>query len=187
MAVSGVNYDLEFRCNADDAWYTCAVVLEHGNQFRVKFKDFLQTYFDEVFTVTDFNTHGEIEQLIRKFRPISKPVEDNECSRLTEGVTVNALYRRQEDARYFDAVVDAVQYKEHTPDKCVCSYLLCWQHGPGEGTITAASIEDICFIIDGDIHPKVSEFTDLVKQKLKGTSVQSQASFSVFLVCDFWC
>ncbi|XP_076886331.1 protein SAWADEE HOMEODOMAIN HOMOLOG 2-like [Bidens hawaiensis] len=167
-----VDYDLEYLTKKDAAWFTCAVVLEHQNQLRVKF---------EVFSVADFNTHCDIEQLIHKFRPVSKPVEDNECSILVQGMRVCAIYRRhdRDELLYYDAVVDAVLYVEHTPEKCVCSYLLCWQHGPGEGTLTEASIEDICFIVHGDIHPKIAEFANLVKQQLKVPSVESQVFGSV--------
>ncbi|XP_076928644.1 protein SAWADEE HOMEODOMAIN HOMOLOG 1-like isoform X1 [Bidens hawaiensis] len=177
-----VDYDLEYLTNKDAAWFTCAVVLEDQNHLRVKFEGFAHSFHDEVFSVTDFSTHRDIEQLIHKFRPVSKPVEDNECSRLTEGMLVCAIYRRHDEVLYYDAIVDAVLYVEHTPEKCVCSYLLCWQHGPGEGTLTKASIEDICFIVDGDIHPKIAEFANLVKQQLKVPSVESQASSSVNVI-----
>ncbi|XP_076884279.1 protein SAWADEE HOMEODOMAIN HOMOLOG 2-like isoform X2 [Bidens hawaiensis] len=179
----GVDYNLDYRWKADDAWYTCAAILEHGSRLRIKFKDTVQSYFDEIYSVADFNTHREIEQFLSRFRTVSEPVEDNECSRVLEGMKICAIYRNKDEALYYDATVDAVQYVEHTPDKCICSYLLCWQHGPGEGTLTETSIEDMCFIVHGNIHPDIAEFANLVKQQLKGAnSVQSQASFSVHVI-----
>ncbi|KAK9075524.1 hypothetical protein SSX86_003848 [Deinandra increscens subsp. villosa] len=166
---NGVDFNLEYR-SRDDAWYTCGVVLEDGKQLRVKFQDFIESHFDEVFSIADLSTHHEIEQLIRKFRPVSVPLEDNECSKVIEGMKVCAIYRRGEEVLYFDAIVDDVHYIEHTPEKCLCTYLLFWQNGPGKGNITATTLEDICLIMDGAIHPKVSDFVNFAKQKLKISS-----------------
>ncbi|KAF5812174.1 putative SAWADEE domain-containing protein [Helianthus annuus] len=175
MAVSITDYNLEYRCSTDDAWYTCAVVLDDVNRnLRVKFRDFVQSFYDEVFSVANFSTHSEIEQFLLRFRPVSKPVEDYECSGIIQGMLVCAIYRNKDEALYFDAVVDAVRYKAHKPEECLCSYLLCWQHGPGNGNVTKSTIEDICLITDGAIHPKLIEFANLMKQQLKGASVQSQ-------------
>ncbi|KAM0072805.1 putative SAWADEE domain-containing protein [Helianthus debilis subsp. tardiflorus] len=175
MEVSDDDYNLEFRSVKDDAWYTCAVVLDHGNhRLRVKLEGYSQSYFDEVFSIADFTTHREIEQFVQRFRPFSNPVQDYECSRIVQGVIVCAAYRRHEEVRYFDAIVDAVRYKEHTAEECLCSYLLCWQHGPSEGNVTKATIEDVCLLSHGDINPKIIEFTNLMKQQLKGSSIRPQ-------------
>ncbi|KAJ0582757.1 putative SAWADEE domain-containing protein [Helianthus annuus] len=109
MAVSITDYNLEYRCSTDDAWYTCAVVLDDVNRnLRVKFRDFVQSFYDEVFSVANFSTHSEIEQFLLRFRPVSKPVEDYECSGIIQGMLVCAIYRNKDEALYFDAVVDAV-------------------------------------------------------------------------------
>ncbi|XP_022036258.1 uncharacterized protein LOC110938093 isoform X2 [Helianthus annuus] len=109
MEVSDEDYNLEFRSMKDDAWYTCAVVLDHGNdRLRVKLEGYSQSYFDEVFSIADFSSHCEIEQFVQRFRPFSNPVQDYECSRIVQGVIVCAAYRRHEEVRYFDAIVDAV-------------------------------------------------------------------------------
>ncbi|XP_076928654.1 uncharacterized protein LOC143592670 [Bidens hawaiensis] len=178
-----INDGVEYRPD-DEAWYTCRVDLEDGNQLlRVKFQSFY-SLSDEVFTIADFSTHRQIQQFLRKFRPVSEPIDDNECSRLTQGMPVCAVYRgTQKPLRYYDAIVDAVHYKEHSPEMCLCSYSLSWQHGPGKGSVTETTIEDICLITRGEKHPKVAEFTDLVKQKLKEASVESRASFSVNVIC----
>lgn len=169
MAISGdadVSYNLDYRSKKDDAWYTSAVVLEDGKQLRVKFRDFVDSYFDEVFSIADFSTKSDLQEFIRRFRCASVPIEDNECSRVIADMVVCATYKGDGSVRFFDAIVDAVHYKEHTPEKCLCTYLLVWQHGPEEGNITANSIEDICLIMPGAVDPKVTDFAKLVKEKL---------------------
>ncbi|KAK9056822.1 hypothetical protein SSX86_024186 [Deinandra increscens subsp. villosa] len=161
-----VNYDLEFRSTRDDAWYSCGVVLEDGNRLRVKYKDFVQSYNDEVFSVSDFPTGKEIERFLRRFRPESLPIEDNECSRVAEGFMICGAYARDGQLRYFDAIVDAVCYKEHEPTKCLCTYLLFWQHGPDEGNTTATSLDDIYIIQSGSVDPTVVNFAKLMKEKV---------------------
>lgn len=109
-----------------------------------------------------------------------------------------------------------VCYKEHTPEKCLCTYLLFWQHGPEEGNTTVSNLDDIYFIKHGPVDPTVVNFANLAKEKIeKGsfeftlipknpllfhkassneTITKSQTSFSVnaifscsFLVYDFRC
>ncbi|KAL4555346.1 hypothetical protein LXL04_037964 [Taraxacum kok-saghyz] len=174
MTYDGVNvsYNLDFRSKNDDAWYTCGVVHD-GKQLRVKFKDFVESFHDEVFSTTDFSSHREIEEFLRRFRQTSEPIEEHECSRVIEGMTVSATYTSDGLVRFFDAIVDAVYYKEHTPAKCLCTYLLFWQHGPDEGNITAASLDDLCLIMSGAIDPKVADFAKLVREKLRGPFSQS--------------
>nr|KAJ0217365.1 hypothetical protein LSAT_V11C300136400 [Lactuca sativa] len=60
--------------------------------------------------------------------------------------------------------------KEHKLEKCVCTYLLCWKHGPEEGTVTAQSIVNICFIMSGAPDLRVTDFAKLVMEKLSSQS-----------------
>ncbi|KAJ9560723.1 hypothetical protein OSB04_005883 [Centaurea solstitialis] len=172
MAVSGddnVSYNLDYRSKKDEAWYTAAVLLEDdgkGKQLRVKFRDFEDSCFDEVFSIADFSTKSELQEFLPRFRRVSVPIEDNECSRVISGMIVCATYKGDGSVRFFDAIVDDVRYKEHTPEKCLCTYLLVWQHGPAEGNITATSIEDICLIVPGAVDPQVIDFAKIVKKKL---------------------
>lgn len=99
---------LDFRSKKDDAWYACGVVLD-GKKLRVKFKDFVESFHDEVFSIADFSTHREIEQFLLRFRPTSMPIEENECSKVIEGMMVSATYTRDGLVRFFDAIVDAVR------------------------------------------------------------------------------
>lgn len=115
MSISDdLNYDLEYRSKEDDAWYTCGVILEHETQIlRVKFKDFVQSSNDELFSISDLSTHHDIQIFLRRFRPESQPINDNECSRVTQGFMVCAAYSRDKQMRYFDAIVDAVCIASH--------------------------------------------------------------------------
>ena len=63
-----------------------------------------------------------------------------------------------------------MHYKEHTPEKCICNYVLHWQHGPEVGNLTAATLEDIYLIRPGPIDPTFDKFIKFVKEKLKGGS-----------------
>nr|XP_043618651.1 uncharacterized protein LOC122590518 isoform X2 [Erigeron canadensis] len=168
----GVKYTLEHRWKTDDAWYTCGVILEDGKHLRVKFEEeegaSKTTENDEVFSISDFSNQEQIDAFRNKFRPVSAPIEDNECAKVIQGMIVCAAYSDDGNYRYFDAVVDAVCYKEHSPEKCVCKYLLFWKHGPGEGNITKTNLQDICLIRHGAVDPILADFTKLVKEKLKG-------------------
>ncbi|KAI3769528.1 hypothetical protein L6452_00634 [Arctium lappa] len=113
MAISGdtdadVSYNLDYRSKKDDAWYTSAVVLEDGKQLRVKFRDFMDSYYDEIFSIADFSTKSDLQEFIRRFRRVSVPIEDNECSRVIADMVVCATYKGDGSVRFFDAIVDAV-------------------------------------------------------------------------------
>nr|XP_043620080.1 uncharacterized protein LOC122591922 [Erigeron canadensis] len=168
-----ISFNLEYRSTQDDAWYTSGVILDHHNQLlRVKFKEFPEIQHDEVFSVSDFSSSDDVDEFRRRFRAETVPVEDNECTKVIEGMTVCAAYTEDGICRYFDAIVDAVYYKEHTHEKCVCNYLLVWQHGPGENNISATKLEDIYIIMTYAVDPTVAEFIKLVKDKLRGASSQ---------------
>ncbi|KAI3509660.1 hypothetical protein L1887_25109 [Cichorium endivia] len=166
-----VSYNLDYR-SKDDAWYTSGVILEDGQRLRVKLEGFGSSY-DEVFSIANFSTHHEIEEFLRRFRPVSVPVELGECSSVIQGMLICAKYTNDGSLRYFDAIVDAVYHKEHTPEKCLCNFLLFWQHGPDDGNITAGSIDDICHIMSGPLDHRVTYFVKLVREKLRGASSQS--------------
>lgn len=159
------SYDMEYRSKADDAWYNVCLVLEGGNRLRVEFENFSES-LDEVFSIDDFSALNEIDEFMRRFRLSSYGVEDNECSRVIEGMMVCAEYTGDGKRRFFDAIVDSVRYKEHTPEKCLCTYLLFWQHGPEEGNITATKLHDIFLIKRAAVYPTLADFTKLLKEKL---------------------
>ncbi|XP_071700779.1 uncharacterized protein [Rutidosis leptorrhynchoides] len=166
-----VSYKFDYRSTNDDAWYNCGIVLDHEKQqLRVKFEHFKPIENDEVFSITDFKDQDQLDEFIARFRPVSLVLDDNECSRVIEGMTVCATYGDEDSLRYFDAVVDAVYYKEHTAKKCLCNYMLFWQHGPQEGNITATKLENISLISYGVDDLILSEFSKLVEENLRGKS-----------------
>ncbi|MFS8017682.1 putative SAWADEE domain-containing protein [Helianthus anomalus] len=65
------------------------------------------TRFRSLFKACVFVRFTKIKHFLHRFCPVSKPVEDYECSRLVQGMFVCANYRKDE-AMYFDAVVDVV-------------------------------------------------------------------------------
>ncbi|XP_071701520.1 uncharacterized protein [Rutidosis leptorrhynchoides] len=168
-----IDYNIEYRSKNDDAWYLSGIIFENGNRLRVKFKEFPQSYYDEVFSIDDFSNHSDIDEFIGRFRDVSQPIEDNECSKVIQGMTVCAICRGFDGSiRYFDAIVDDVCYKQHTPAKCVCKYSLFWQRGPEKGYITATTLDDIWINTTGAVNPIVTEFAKLVESKLTAVSFQ---------------
>ncbi|KAL6999865.1 hypothetical protein U1Q18_001021 [Sarracenia purpurea var. burkii] len=136
-------YDLEFRSTADDAWYTAQVALDN-DILVVKFLNFSESA-DERFRAGDFETSEAIDEFVERFRPLSQQLQDSQCSKVIEGMTVCASFSfRDDDIRFYDAVVEAVHYVEHSfakeEEECLCTFLLFWQHGPNEGNITSTSI-----------------------------------------------
>ncbi|KAI7731217.1 hypothetical protein M8C21_030817 [Ambrosia artemisiifolia] len=211
MSIFGddINYNLEFRSTKDDGWYTSGVLLDHPNRLRVKFKHLDHISNDEVFSVSDFSSNDDVSNFISRFRPESDPVgnnnnnnnNNNSCSSVSEGLMVSVKCPGGNHLRKFDAIVEAVFKKKHSPEKCLCTCLLFWQHGPKEGHTTSANLCDVNLIMSGSIDPIVVNFTKLVKEKVnrpsseftqipknpylsKGTSsnetiTKAQASFSV--------
>ncbi|XP_022017294.1 uncharacterized protein LOC110916965 isoform X3 [Helianthus annuus] len=167
-----VNYNLEFRSTKDDGWYHCGVVLEHRNRLRVKFKHFDQICNDEVFSVSDFSTNDDVSKFLQRFRPESEPIGDNRCSRVSEGLMVSAACTGGNHLRKFDAVVEAVIKKKHSPEKCLCTCLLFWQHGPEEGHTTRTNLSSVYLIKSGSVDPTVLNFTKLVKEKVNRASIE---------------
>ncbi|MFS8026574.1 putative SAWADEE domain-containing protein [Helianthus anomalus] len=174
MSIFGddVNYNLEFRSTKDDGWYHCGVVLQHRNRLRVKFNHFDKISNDEVFSVTDFSTNDDVSKFLQRFRPESEPIGDNRCSRVSEGLMVSASCTGGNHLRKFDAVVEAVIKKKHSPEKCLCTCLLFWQHGPEEGHTTTKHLSNVYLIKSGSVDPAVLNFTKLVKEKVNRASTE---------------
>lgn len=104
-------FNLEYK-DEDDAWYTAKVVLCEGHgdvetSLIVKLQGFTEA--NVKYTVGQFQTLAEVEEFVKRFRPLSVQLQDRECSKVTEGIKVcAALSCRDNDLRYFDAVVEAV-------------------------------------------------------------------------------
>lgn len=114
-------FNLEFRNTEDDAWYTARVDVSLGNvdeetNLTVKFEGFTDGS-DFKFSVGQFRTVAEVDEFVKRFRPLSEQFQDRECLKVTEGTRVcAALSCYGDDLRYFDAVVEAV-------NQALCSFL----------------------------------------------------------------
>ncbi|CAL0323083.1 unnamed protein product [Lupinus luteus] len=172
-----LNYTIEFRSYNDDAWYSVAVFIE-GSTLRVKYLNFSDEH-DDVFKSTDFNTLKEKNEFKGRFRQLSKQLQDNECRKLVKGVKVCASHSFTEtDFKFYDAVVDAVQVKEHSTEQeeelCLCTFVLFWLHGPIAGNLTVAKIENICIVqpkVDDD--PSVVSFLKMASERNNYISTHS--------------
>ncbi|KAF7140481.1 hypothetical protein RHSIM_Rhsim06G0177900 [Rhododendron simsii] len=179
----GPPYDLEFRSSVDDAWYTARVVLEAPDTLVVKFLDFYE-WNDERFSAGDFRSAEAVDEFLGRVRPLSQQLQDNQCSRVIEGMTVCASFSFVTDEiKFYDAVVEAVHYVEHSfakeEEECLCSFLLFWQHGPNEGNVTSGSIADITLIQHfSQLHSTLASFVKMAKEKVRVTSFASGS------VCD---
>ncbi|KAL2474457.1 SAWADEE domain-containing protein [Abeliophyllum distichum] len=171
MGYNSPEYDLEYRY-MDDAWYTVkAVVANGGETLTVKYQGFLD-YSDTTFRADQFATVEDIDELINRFRPVSRQVQDDECDKITEGMTVCASYSfHEEDLRYFDAIVEAVHCEKHSfssgEEECLCSFVLLWQHGPNSGNLTLANIASICLIQQAiQVDPRILCFLTVARERI---------------------
>jgi len=106
-AVPVATYATEFRAYKDDAWYTVCVLL-NGDTLTVKYANFSSQY-DDAFQPSDFGDWRELELFKRRFRPLSKQLQDDECRLLSPGVRVCACHSfAHDDVRFYDALVDGV-------------------------------------------------------------------------------
>lgn len=102
-------YDLEYRANEDDAWYSVHVILDNvAETLTVKYNCSPAVY-EVVLSAGDFQTEERVEELVGRFRPVSHQLQDDECRKITAGTTVCAAHGTgDDDLRFFDAVIDAV-------------------------------------------------------------------------------
>ncbi|XP_059663941.1 uncharacterized protein LOC132309671 [Cornus florida] len=99
--------ELEFRSTADDAWYIVQVVLQ-TETFVVKFSEFPES-IDKRVSAADFQTLQAVHDFVRRFRPFSVQLQDNQCSKIVKGLTVCAPFKfKHHDIRFYDAVVESV-------------------------------------------------------------------------------
>ncbi|KAH6829321.1 hypothetical protein C2S53_011545 [Perilla frutescens var. hirtella] len=166
-------YDLEYRATEDDAWYSVCVVLDAGAEtLSVKYMCAPEVY-EVVFSAGDFETEARLEELVGRFRPVSRQLQDCECLRLSIGKSVCAGHRiGDNDLRFYDAVVDAVENRPHSfaggEEECLCTFVLYWQHGRVRGTLTSVNIASICVLEPAtQIDPRICAFAKMAKKKIK--------------------
>ncbi|KAL8495014.1 hypothetical protein ACS0TY_019245 [Phlomoides rotata] len=103
-------YDLEYRAYEDDAWYDIYVVLDATvEKLMVKYWSSSEEY-EIVFTVAEFATEAQVDDLARRFRPVSVKLENNEGGMLSIGTAVCAAHAIGDDLyRFYDAVIEVVK------------------------------------------------------------------------------
>ncbi|VFQ60522.1 unnamed protein product [Cuscuta campestris] len=164
---------LEFRATDDDAWYSVKVHLK-GETLSVQFQGIMEIV---KFRPSDFDSRDAVERFVRRFRPVSPQLQDTECGKIGRGSVVCAACHAfpSNDMRYFDAVVEAVQRKDHSyvngEEECQCTFVLSWIHGPKMGHLTSTGISCVCTLKDdGQVDPKVASFLQIVKSKFPVSS-----------------
>ncbi|KAK4285131.1 hypothetical protein QN277_001872 [Acacia crassicarpa] len=173
-------FNVEFRSQDDEAWYSVRVVLER-EVLRIKFLNFGDSH-DKVFEAQGFSSLTELEEFKKRFRPVSSQLQDDECRSVRAGTTVCACYRYSpEDIRFYDANVLAVQQKEHSfnegQEECLCTFALLWLHGPSAGIYSNATVADICKIQPtSGLDPVVASFLKMAREKTEVTA--KSVSFS---------
>ncbi|KAJ7960234.1 SAWADEE domain containing protein [Quillaja saponaria] len=171
---SSSEYNLEFRAVKDDAWYSVQVLLE-GDRLRIKYQGFSDAH-DNLFDTTSFGNLKELEEFQTRFRPASMQLQDDQCRKVVEGMTVCASFCfGPDELLFYDAVVDGVMYSEHAFNKgheeCLCTFILLWLHGRNYGNLTAANIENICQIQPTvELDPKVTSFLKMTRERIENTS-----------------
>ncbi|KAK6918712.1 SAWADEE domain [Dillenia turbinata] len=176
---------LDFRAYEDDAWYAVRLSLLHPPQghiiLSVAYAELGAGVPDVCFSASQFTSRKDLDEFASRFRPTSVQLQDNECSKVIEGMLVSACHRFA-DAQllFYDAFVDSVESKEHrfnteTGEKeCSCTYVLFWQHGPLEGTLTPSGIANICLLKPSPhIHPTLTSFLDIASRHLQQHSSPS--------------
>ncbi|KAL8034874.1 hypothetical protein ABFX02_12G059300 [Erythranthe guttata] len=168
-------YDLEYRASEDDAWYSVYVVFYAQSQtLTIKYLCTPEVY-ERVLHAAEFHTESQADELARRFRPISQQLQDHDCAKLQIGATVCAAHGTGDnDLRFYDAVIDDVNRRSHSfrgeEEECLCTFVLFWKHGRGDGTLTTANIGSICTLeSDYQIDPRIFDFVTLVKQKISSS------------------
>ncbi|KAF5194716.1 Sawadee protein [Thalictrum thalictroides] len=170
------SFSLDFH-SWDKAWYTVRLVLQ-GETLFVKYCNFTNDH-DESYSATLFKDSKELEAFIERFRPTAIQLQDHECRRVIEGMTVCASYEfGKDDIKFHDAVVEAINFKDHkieNEEVCTCTFQLFWINGANAGNRTDGVVADICLLQPGDTqkHPIFSLFLEIAKKKLKATSLCS--------------
>ncbi|CAI9090782.1 OLC1v1025631C3 [Oldenlandia corymbosa var. corymbosa] len=165
-------YDIEYRVDDDDAWYSVSVALSADKEtLSIAFEGLAER---QSISAGDFETVAEVDEMFfRKFRPVSKQLQDYECHRVIKGMTVcAALSFGSDDLRFYDAVVEEVEHKKHSfadgEEECLCSFMLCWLHGPMSGSMALGKIAGICAIQTAALNdPRITTFSNLTKERIR--------------------
>ncbi|KAK4594253.1 hypothetical protein RGQ29_018082 [Quercus rubra] len=169
--------EMEYRADLDDAWYSVRVAAEeNGDVLRVKFCGFSEEY-DKVVRVSELKSKRDIHNLSERFRPMSVQVQDSDCSKVSVGDIVCASFAfREDDVRFYDALVDGVENHAHArkeggEEECLCNFFLIWMHGPNAENLTSTTVENICQVQScKQIDPKLDCFLKRAGERFVMTS-----------------
>ncbi|XP_050279827.1 uncharacterized protein LOC126720939 isoform X1 [Quercus robur] len=169
--------EMEYRADVDDAWYSVRVVAEeNGDVLRVKFCGFSEEC-DKVLRGSELKSKRDIHNLSERFRPISVQVQDSDCSKVSVGDIVCASFAfREDDVRFYDALVDGVENHAHArkeggEEECLCNFFLIWMHGPNAENLSSTTIENICQVQScKQIDPKLDCFLKRAGERFVMTS-----------------
>ncbi|KAL9665926.1 hypothetical protein QQ045_000247 [Rhodiola kirilowii] len=166
---------LEFR-SSDDAWYDVDLSRD-GDRLIIKCR-WLSSEFDEVYEPGNFKTVEDVSRFRDSFRTSSLQVQDDECRKIVPGIKVCAASSfADNDLRYFDAIVEKVNQKEHffrdEEEQCLCSFTLSWQNGPNAGLSATVGIESICFLRDGPLNQTLVDFLRMARTAVVNPSKDS--------------
>lgn len=173
---SGDIFDLEFRCAADDAWYSVRSILV-GDTLTIQFENFPEISYSS----GDFDSFERIDEFTQRIRPLSTQLQDQECYRIKEGMRVCACSSwREDDLRYYDAIVEAIEYKDHLFEKaeeeCLCTFVISWLHGPNAGTMSSSGVASICIVnTDAPLNSTILTFSKLVKENIERAMLRSSS------------
>ncbi|XP_030962130.1 uncharacterized protein LOC115983562 isoform X1 [Quercus lobata] len=169
--------EMEYRADVDDAWYSVRVVAEeNGDVLRVKFCGFSEEC-DKVLRGSELKSKRDIHNLSERFRPISVQLQDSDCSKVSVGDIVCASFAfREDDIRFYDALVDGVENHAHArkeggEEECLCNFFLIWMHGPNAENLSSTTIENICQVQScKQIDPKLDCFLKRAGERFVMTS-----------------
>ncbi|KAK6919206.1 SAWADEE domain [Dillenia turbinata] len=178
---------LDFRACQDDAWYAvCLSLLQIKREgegkgdgdtiLNVAYTDLEGGDFpDERFSASQFSSLEDLVVFASRFRPTSTQLQDDQCSNLTRGMLVSACHPFEPDQLlFYDALVESVEYKEHRfhaetgEEECCCTFLLLWQHGPLQGTLSHRRVADICLLKPASqFPPALASFLSTARRHLQ--------------------
>ncbi|CAN0927249.1 hypothetical protein LINGRAHAP2_LOCUS35788 [Linum grandiflorum] len=171
---SSTDYNLEFRCMTDNAWYTVRTVF-NGKMLTVKYQGFDEAD-DDLFEPRRFVNLAQLEEFRSRFRPVSHQLQDSECRKLTRGMAVCVSHSfNGNDNLFYDAAIDDVVRKKHSfvngEERCMCRFFVAWTHGPAKGQLHTKHIENICVVqSDSEPDPALARFLELVRQQNEESS-----------------
>ena len=98
--------EFEFQ-HTDGAWYN--VLLELDDDVLTVNYCFFPSDSNDVFKASDFSNLDDLESFARRFRPLSLPLQDEECHKVVPCMRVSAACRSgYDDVRFYDANIEEV-------------------------------------------------------------------------------